>query len=289
MLARCLVPLAISGALQLAQLCPPSPSTRRAVAPCCCSAHHTESLMGSVIGASELLDIVEANANAAWRASVEGLARQEHASGQAAHCDEYNAAMKACREGGEWRCNILLLQRARRRGVAPLVDLYAQAIGACEDAYAVDESSKLYALGVQDNVFSHWHDKEPFSLDLHGFSQACATAAVRYVLQQELGNYLPSDLKIITGRGLHSHDGVGRLRERIETLLSEELDPPLPYERSAKLVCDQSGCDWVTNDGCLVVQVQHLFKWLVDSKPYETYYVSIPSGGAAGGLVAEAA
>ena len=46
--------------------------------------------------------------------------------------------------------------------------------------------------------------QEAFALDLHGFSAETAACAVRYVLANELGNYIQQDLKIITGRGKHS-------------------------------------------------------------------------------------
>jgi len=236
---------------------------RRAVPPHCCD-----------IRFRSILDHSEAEE---WRTSIQQL-RDIEASGQAGYI-EYSECMQLCRENGEWRVNIQLLHRARRREVTPLVDLYAQAIGACEDAGRVDDALQLYALALEDGAFKHWHADEPFSLDLHGFSQPCAAAAVRYVLQHELGNYIPSDLKIITGRGSHSEDGVSRLQPRIEQLLSQELEPPLKYDFSSRLSCDQSGCSWIANDGCLVVEVHDLFKWLVESKPFQSYYVSIPDGG----------
>lgn len=212
----------------------------------------------------------------AWRKDVDHL-RTLEASGHVASVIEYSAAMNACREAGEWRCCELLLQRARQRSITPLVDLYAIAIGACDDAGQPEDGVRLYEQGVEEGTFSHWHAEEPFSLDLHGFSQPCAASAVRYVLQRELANYIPSDLKIITGRGSHSADGVSRLLPRIEKLLSKELEPPLPYEHASHLVCDEGGCQTIRNKGCLVVEVHELFKWLVDSRPCESYYLSIPA------------
>lgn len=224
---------------------------------------------------------IDACANATqWRQSVD-LLRELEASGRTATFADYDATMRACRDGGEWRVGVLLLRRARTRGdLAPMVDLYAHAIGGCEDAGKSEDGVHLYALGVEDGVFSHWHAEEPFSLDLHGFSQPTAAMAVRYVLQRELANYLPSDLKIITGRGSHSEDGVSRLLPRIERLLSDELDPPVPFDHAEKLICDATGCKTVRNDGCLVVQVQDLFQWMVHSKQCDSYYVSIPAMAA---------
>lgn len=120
---------------------------------------------------------------------------------------------------------------------------------------------------------------EPFTIDLHLFSRATAVCAVRYVLQYELGNYLPSHLKIITGSGQHSVQGEARLLPRIERLLSKELSPPLPYEKQTRLECDANSCRVINNCGCLVVPVQALFKWLVDLRPFETYYIHVPSAG----------
>jgi hypothetical protein len=98
------------------------------------------------------------------------------------------------------------------------VGLYSQVIGACDDAGEAAKAVEIYALGVQDKVFTHWHAGEPFSLDLHMFSQATAVSAVRYVLQHEVGNFLPADLKIITGWGKHTVEGsVPTLLPRIES------------------------------------------------------------------------
>jgi hypothetical protein len=47
-----------------------------------------------------------------------------------------------------------------------------------------------------------------------------AACAVRYVLRHELGNYIQQDLKIVTGRGLHSQ-GEPLLLHRIQKLLGE--------------------------------------------------------------------
>ena len=42
-----------------------------------------------------------------------------------------------------------------------------------------EDGVRLYEQGVEDGTFSHWHADEPFSLDLHGFTQPTAAAAVR--------------------------------------------------------------------------------------------------------------
>ena len=127
------------------------------------------------------------------------------------------------------------------------------------------------------SVFKHWHAREPFSLDLHGFSQPVAACAVRHVFTRELGNYLPSDLKIIHGAGHHSKNSEGRLGARIERLLSRELRPPIAFERDERLRCDHEACSWHVNEGCIVVPVHALFKFLVKSKPFESYAITVPA------------
>ena len=188
---------------------------------------------------------------------------------------EYGEVLRACSNCGEWRRAVSLLRRARNCGLKPTPSMYANAITSCDSAGRADESVELYALAYSDKVFNHWHPSEAFSLDLHGFNAAVAACAVRYALLQEVGNFLPSDLKIITGAGRHSENGSSVLGPRIKQLLSSELTPPLPFETQERLDCDETGCRIIKNDGCLVVPVQHLFKWLVDSRPFESYVVNI--------------
>lgn len=44
-----------------------------------------------------------------------------------------------------------------------------------------------------------------------------------------------------------------------------------------RLECDDGECHVILNDGCLVVSVSEIFKWLLDSKPFESYYINIPA------------
>jgi hypothetical protein len=217
-----------------------------------------------------------------WRDALK-LLRELEDAGDATDLAPYTEAARACRAGGEWARAISLLNRVRERGhsMRGTVGLYSQVIGACDDAGEAAKAVEIYALGVQDKVFTHWHAGEPFSLDLHMFSQATAVSAVRYVLQHEVGNFLPADLKIITGWGKHTVEGsVPTLLPRIERLLAQELSPPLPYEKQTSLHCDRDGCRLLENDGCLVVPVHELFRWLVDSRPFETYCINVPSARA---------
>ena len=224
------------------------------------------------------LGAMEACVEAGQLREALGLLDSLEASGRPGGTSEYSAVMRGCWKARDWSSAVELVHRARSGGRATTctIGVYALAIAACEDAGKDDDALSLYALGVEDGAFHHWHKDEPFSLDLHGFTCATAACAVRYVLTREVGNYLPSDLKIITGAGRHSEDGNGVLAPRIQRLLEDELSPPLPYELAERLVCDSSGCRVIQNDGCLVVSVQNLFKWLVDAKPFESYYINLP-------------
>lgn len=154
-------------------------------------------------------EAVEACANASeWR-TADRLLRELEASGREASSGAYAAAIRSC--GSEWPMAVDLVHRARARDRSQAtVGVYSSAIEACESAGQLDDAMELYALGVADDTFHHWHADEPFSLDLHGFTQATAVCAVRHVLTNEMGNYIPSDLKIITGQGRHSADGASR-------------------------------------------------------------------------------
>ena len=220
-----------------------------------------------------------------WKTGIE-LLRELERSGRVVSPSVYTEAIRGCGEGGDWSAAVALLHRARGRGDmagsrSVTVGMYASAISACDAAGKHDEALQLYKLGFDAKCFDHWHKDEAFSIDLHGFTQSCAVCAVRHVITHEVGNFIPSDLKIITGAGKHSDGGVSLLGPRIEKLLSRELSPPLAYERAQRLHCDTDGCHVIRNDGCLVVSVQELFKWLVDAKPYESYYINLPAPGTA--------
>merc|ERR1712087_1053036 len=154
---------------------------------------------------------------------------------------------------------------------------YAQGIRAAELSGQADEAMQIYALALQAGAFKHWKEEEPFTIDLHGFSVHAAACAVRYVLHHEIGNCLQTDLKIVTGMGKHSCRGP-RVLPRVRRLLRYELDPPLPFDNDWQNVCDEHTCVQHVDSGCLVIQLQDLFSWLVKTKPYESYVLNIPPG-----------
>lgn len=190
----------------------------------------------------------------------------------------YTAAASACRAAGEWQPTRELLLRARAEGLECDRFLYMQAIDACADAAMEEEAMQLYALAVQSGVISHWLDDEPLTMDLHGFTQQTAACAVRHVLRHEIGNFMSGDLRIVTGAGRHSEDGVPRLLPRIERVLTDEFDLAYEHEWQQRCCEETRNCTLQVNKGCLVVQLQELFRYLTQTRPFEMYVVNL--GGA---------
>lgn len=190
----------------------------------------------------------------------------------------YTAAASACRAAGEWQPTRELVLRARAEGLQCDRFLYMQAIDACADAAMMEEAMQLYALAVQSGAISHWIDKEPLTMDLHGFTQQTAACAVRHVLRHEIGNFMSGDLRIVTGAGHHSDDGVPRLLPRVEAVLTDEFDLAYEHEWQQRCCEETRVVTLQVNPGCLVVQLQELFRYLTQTKPFEMYVVNL--GGA---------
>jgi len=190
----------------------------------------------------------------------------------------FTAAASACRAAGEWQPTRELLLRARAEGVECDRFLYMQAIDACADAAMEEEAMQLYALAVQSHAIGHWLDDEPLTIDLHGFTQQTAACAVRHVLRHEIGNFMSGDLRIVTGAGRHSEDGVPLLLPRIERVLTDEFDLAYEHEWQQRCCEETNTCALQVNKGCLVVQLQELFRYLTQTKPFEMYVVNL--GGA---------
>jgi len=138
---------------------------------------------------------------------------------------------------------------------------------------------QMYATALQEGAFNHWRDADPFTIDVHHFNVEVAVCAVRFALQHEIGNYIQDDLKIVARRsgGLReAQRAKPLLLERIERLLSHEFDPPLAFDHECETTCDEEGCEQRFDQGCLVIQLQELFRWLTSTKPFEAYVVAIP-------------
>ena len=61
-------------------------------------------------------------------------------------------------------------------------------------------------------------------------------------------------------------------------MLRDELKPPLRYTYDSVLVCEGNSCSQTINQGCLVVWLPDLFRWVVATKAYETYVLTVPMG-----------
>ena len=83
----------------------------------------------------------------------------------------YTSAIRACRRAGEWRCAMTLLQDARSLGLKFNHFAYSHVVDSCDAAGQGEEAMQAYVLGVQDGAICHWNEEEPFSIDLHGFSE----------------------------------------------------------------------------------------------------------------------
>ena len=91
-----------------------------------------------------------------WRAALELLRELEMAHSEPSAA-AYTEAIRACRACGQWTRSISLLERARSRGRSSChTGAYAHVIGACDAAGEIQKAMEIYALGVQDKVFTHW-------------------------------------------------------------------------------------------------------------------------------------
>ena len=63
---------------------------------------------------------------------------------------------------------------------------------------------------------------------------------------------------------------------RIERLLTEELSPPLPFAMERRLECSSRDCWLKINTGCIVIAMSDLFEWLLETRSFESYVVTIP-------------
>jgi len=189
------------------------------------------------------------------------------------------AALRACAESHQWEQAASLLRMAWAEGAACSCAAYTHVISAAEKNGHSAEAMQIYAMAVREGAFVHWRDTDPFTIDVHSFNIEVAVCAVRYALQHEIGNYIQDDLKIIASHRASIAEAASKpaLLERIEMLLSSELDPPLAFDHECQTRCDQDGCEQSCDQGCLVIQLQELFRWLTCTKPFEAYVVAIPS------------
>jgi pentatricopeptide repeat protein len=191
----------------------------------------------------------------------------------------FSAAISACEKGGQWKRALSLLDEMRDNGVAPDVIIFNAAILACAKAsrpgVALQLFDQLDASQLQANEVSfnalldalraqpaqareYWNlgrergfysdfecleDGVPH-LDLHNFSEGAAEAAVRWWLEEALGERLRGGatqrLEVITGWGksrMPSHGG-GDLRATVEKLFHEMEVPMMATTNPGCVVAD---------------------------------------------------
>ena len=59
-------------------------------------------------------------------------------------------------------------------------------------------------------------------------------------------------------------------------LCAQELEPRLAFESERRLECTSRDCFLSENAGCLVIAMQDLFQWLLETRSFESYVVRIP-------------
>jgi pentatricopeptide repeat protein len=130
----------------------------------------------------------------------------------------FNAAISACEKGGAWVEALELYERMIDQGgsLAPNFITLNSLIVALEKAQQRELAQSKYEEARQMKIINPWRTTRKqnsgriYALDLHRFSGALASAAVRSVMDSYLRKKSPEDitedLVIITGKGLRSSD-----------------------------------------------------------------------------------
>jgi pentatricopeptide repeat domain-containing protein 1 len=128
----------------------------------------------------------------------------------------FNAAISACEKGGAWVEALELYERMIDQGgsLAPNFITLNSLIVALEKAQQRELAQSKYEEARQMQIVNPWrttrkqNGERIYALDLHRFSKALASAAVRSVMDSYLHKKSPKDitedLVIITGKGLRS-------------------------------------------------------------------------------------
>eukprot|EP00638_Chattonella_subsalsa_P000339 CAMPEP_0117756924 /NCGR_PEP_ID=MMETSP0947-20121206/14398_1 /TAXON_ID=44440 /ORGANISM="Chattonella subsalsa, Strain CCMP2191" /LENGTH=939 /DNA_ID=CAMNT_0005576665 /DNA_START=451 /DNA_END=3270 /DNA_ORIENTATION=+ len=171
----------------------------------------------------------------------------------------YSSAIAACYKGGQWQKALNLLILMRDAQFTPSYVAISTVIECLDAAKQYDKSIYVY------NEFILSKDQERFDpsggllVDLHGFSQSVAKAAIRSGLRSLLQKYIKSgnddqcvkDFTFITGIGRRSEKKFEPvLRPVMQDFLLKEFDPPLQTHFKAD------------NEGRLVVYKNDLLSWL---------------------------
>lgn len=175
-----------------------------------------------------------------------------------------------------------LWSQMQQQQVRPDVVSYSLMISVTEECGLTGQANSLYGKAVKLNLLPLWEkraDGRKFSIDLHRLTVPVARVAVRYAVTEGMQDFIPGDLRIITGVGKHSkHLHQPALRPEIQRMLVEDFSPPLSYHQEKHLACssDSSSCVQTDNRGCLVVSKETLFTWSLRNKNLNRYVIRLP-------------
>eukprot|EP00993_Chasmostoma_nieuportense_P007638 NODE_906_length_1773_cov_42.927096_g850_i0.p1 GENE.NODE_906_length_1773_cov_42.927096_g850_i0~~NODE_906_length_1773_cov_42.927096_g850_i0.p1 ORF type:complete len:520 (+),score=106.24 NODE_906_length_1773_cov_42.927096_g850_i0:54-1613(+) len=131
----------------------------------------------------------------------------------------YNALICACKKISQLPKAMELLQEMKKSAVQPDIVTYRVLIDLFFHNGRLKEASALYHTAYQLQLFSHRHRSgQHHTIDLHGFTVACACCAVSKVLKELRFGSVRGPLIIIVGRGRHSR-GAAKLPKFVPLFL----------------------------------------------------------------------
>ena len=154
----------------------------------------------------------------------------------------YSAAISACEKGHQWEKALQLLQQMQHDRIKPDTITYSAAIDACYKADQKDQALDLYSEALKNGCISHWALPDDGKLDFHGHTRYTAAAGLQVAFNELLsstreekwdwrGNVSVDELKIVTGKGLHSVvKGKCVVFEEVQRVLEQALEPRVQWK-----------------------------------------------------------
>ncbi|CAM9902019.1 unnamed protein product [Scytosiphon promiscuus] len=173
----------------------------------------------------------------------------------------YSAVMIACFKGHQWQKAMELFLRMVSEGKLPNKQTINILMELLDEAGQHSKAVYIYEAIFAKQQAENWDPSDGDAVNLHGYSQAVAKAAVRSGLSRVLQRFLvaekdPSvvrEFTIITGRGKHSRQAFEPvLRPVAQDMLLEEFEPPIPTHFDP------------TNDGRLMVRKEDILAWCME-------------------------
>eukprot|EP00993_Chasmostoma_nieuportense_P000985 NODE_1904_length_1339_cov_40.103135_g1809_i0.p1 GENE.NODE_1904_length_1339_cov_40.103135_g1809_i0~~NODE_1904_length_1339_cov_40.103135_g1809_i0.p1 ORF type:complete len:435 (+),score=77.00 NODE_1904_length_1339_cov_40.103135_g1809_i0:1-1305(+) len=131
----------------------------------------------------------------------------------------YSALIGACKKISQLPKAMELFQEMKKSAVQPDIVTYRVLIDLLFQNGRLKEASALYHTAAQLQLFSHRHRSGQYhTIDLHGFTVACACCAVSKVLKELRFESVCGPLIIIVGRGRHSR-GAAKLPKFVPLFL----------------------------------------------------------------------